>query len=315
MTVFENDRKTAKQQLVTTVFESHYRPTSTATNTIIKHNVKDNNARKTNNDTNTYAIKDAAADRAVFVDVRTRATNIIDYVDPNLNFTQTKVSGEQTNLDWELTDVSKFNSTREGYKGTDVAKDVMTKYNNIIRAVGGNTYTRYLSYLAAVANGEENNVMNGTNYSSLYTPLLTARDVDGKERENSITATLTLSKVLQTSSTETNDYEYSNLIELTRMENYAGKVIDLESYDITGENKPETSKIGDLSNVPTNDVTKLEPATMGTSKSETIVIHEPTGLSMEEAPKANLGIVLIVLVILTGGIILIKKFVLTPKNS
>lgn len=315
LTVFENDRKTAKQQLVTTVFESHYRPTSTATNTIIKHNVKDNNARKANNDTNTYGVKDAAADKAVFVDVRTRATNIVDYIDPNLNFTQTKVSGEQTNLDWELTDVSKFNSTREGYKGTGVATDVMTKYNNIVRAVGGDTYTRYLSYLAAVANREENNVMNGTNYSSLYTPLLTAKDVDGKERENSVTATLTLSKVLQTSSTETNDYEYSNLIELTRMENYAGKIIDIESYDITGGNRPETSEIGDLSNIPSNDTTRLDPPTMGTSKSETIVIHEPTGLSMEDAPKANLGIVLIVLVILAGGIILIKKFVLTPKNS
>ena len=99
------------------------------------------------------------------------------------------------------------------------------------------------------------------------------------------------------------------------MENYAGKIIDIESYDITGGNRPETSEIGDLSNIPSNDTTRLDPPTMGTSKSETIVIHEPTGLSMEDAPKANLGIVLIVLVILAGGIILIKKFVLTPKNS
>lgn len=290
------------------------------TNTIVKHNTNGNNARLVNNDNNKYAIKEAAADRAVFVDVRTRATNIIDYIDPNLNFTQTNMKGEAINLDWELTDVTKFNSTREGYKGTGVATDVMTKYNNIIRAVGGDTYTKYLSYLAAVANNVQDMVWDRNDasrehYSTLYTPLLTGNDVDGNGRENSITATLTLSKVLQTSSTETNDYEYSNLIELARMENYAGKVIDLESYDITGENNPETSKTGDLANVPSNDVTKLEPPTLGTSKSETIVIHEPTGLSISEAPKANLGIVLIVLVILAGGIVLIKKFVLTPKNS
>ncbi len=354
LTVFESDRNIAKIKLdvdnektfegikynPTTVFNGDYGTNTSktntykktnytkisngsekeTTNTIMKHNVKDNNARKINNDTNTYGIKEAAADKAVFVDVKTRATNIVDYIDPNLNFTQTNMKGETINLDWELTDVSKFNSTREGYKGTGVATDVMTKYNNIVRAVGGDTYTRYLSYLAAVANGVEDMVWtrddtNRPNYSSLYTPLTTKHDVDKKERENTATTTLTLSKVLQTSSTETNDYEYSNLIELTRMENYAGKIIDIENYDITGENNPETSEVGDLSNVPENDVTKLEPPTMGTSKSETIVIHEPTGLSMQDAPKANLGIVLIVLVILSGGIILIKKFVLTPKND
>lgn len=265
-----------RESLETLVYYEQDREANGITKPIVKHETAEEKFETRN------------SVKPVEINVRTRATNIIDYIDPALNFTQVNKNGEAINRDWELTTLERFNSTRE----EEQHKDIMDKYNTIIRAVGGDTYENYLAYLAAVANGTEQSVIDKTNYSNLYKQLLPGE---------SISTTLMLSKVLQTTSTETNDYVYSNLIELAKIENYAGKIIDIEGYDILGINKPETSEIG--------DGTK----TLGTSKSETLVIHEPTGLSMSEEYKSNLGIVLISLVILAGGVFLIKKFVLTPK--
>ena len=125
----------------------------------------------------------------------------------------------------------------------------------------------------------------------------------------SVSTTLTLSKVLATSSTDTNDYEYSNLIEITKLYNNIGRTVEIEGYDITGTERPETSKPVSPSEIKDN----IYP-TLGTAKSETLVIHAPTGLNSVEKILSNTVIVLISLVVLAGGIILIKKFVLTQRN-
>lgn len=202
------------------------------------------------------------------VEVRTAATNIVDYIDPNLNFVQVDKLQNEINRDWEITSTNDFNTNRKN------DTQLMSKYNTIIRA-------------------KDNN--------ALYTRLL-----PGEKAET----TLTLSKVLETSSTETNDWEYSSLIEITKIHNDAGRVIDIEGYDVTGSTDKETSIRRTVDAI--NSDTRLYP-TLATSKSETVVIHAPTGLSISEETKSDIGIVLVVLAIFAAGIVLIKKFVLAPK--
>ena len=202
------------------------------------------------------------------IEIRTAATNIVDYIDPALNFTQTNKAGQEINRDWELTRLDDFNAYRE------FNTELMSKYNTYIR---------------------------GTNDNALYTRLLPGETA---------TTTLTLSKVLATTSTETNDYEYSNLVEITMIHSDSGKVIDIEGYDVNGSIAPETSE-----NKWIPDIVDPYYPTLATSKSETIVIHAPTGLNIVQNYTSNLIIVLAVLVILAVGIVLIKKFVLKPKTE
>ena len=90
----------------------------------------------------------------------------------------------------------------------------------------------------------------------------------------------------------------------------SGKVIDIEGYDVNGSIAPETSE-----NKWIPDIVDPYYPTLATSKSETIVIHAPTGLNIVQNYTSNLIIVLAVLVILAVGIVLIKKFVLKPKTE
>lgn len=202
------------------------------------------------------------------IEIRTAATNIVDYIDPALNFTQTNKAGQEINRDWELTQLDDFNAYRE------FNTELMSKYNTYIR---------------------------GTDDNALYTRLLPGETA---------TTTLTLSKVLATTSTETNNYEYSNLVEVTKIHSDSGKVIDIEGYDVNGTIDPETSE-----NKWIPDIVDPYYPTLATSKSETIVIHAPTGMNIIQNYTSNLIIVLVVLVILAVGIVLIKKFVLKPKTE
>ena len=127
---------------------------------------------------------------------------------------------------------------------------------------------------------------------------------------NSAHSSITLSKVLSTSSTETNDWEFSNLAEITKIHSDSIRNIKLEGYDITGTEAPETSRSVKISDIKGN----IYP-TLGTAKSETVVLHAPTGLNSIERILSNTVIVLIALVILAGGIVLIKKFVITKNNN
>ena len=92
------------------------------------------------------------------------------------------------------------------------------------------------------------------------------------------------------------------------MGNTSGRVKKIEYYDTDGK-------------VTSNDTYKKEKRdekitylpTLGTSKSETIVIHAPTGLPLSDKVQTNLIIVFTALVVLVGGIVLIKKFAINPK--
>ncbi len=142
--------------------------------------------------------------------------------------------------------------------------------------------------------------------------------------------TAVLSVNLQSGVTVLTETDYSNMVELIRLENSAGKVVDLAGYDVTGEHEKESSKRRTMTELhdgatpedeeettPDEEVEKIPlTPTIGTSKSETIIVQEPTGLIdfVENNIESNLSIVLIGLVILAGGIILIIKFVVPKKE-
>lgn len=153
------------------------------------------------------------------------------------------------------------------------------------------------------------NVMS--RYATIIRPTAESNLFGYMAKGESKSTTLTLSKVLSTSSTDTNDYEFSNLIEITKLYNSTGNMVQLQQYDITGEEARETSGNIDMNEIVNKD--NIYP-TLGTGKSETLVIHAPTGLNRVETILSNTVIVLIALVVLAGGIVLIKKFVLVSKN-
>jgi len=147
--------------------------------------------------------------------------------------------------------------------------------------------------------GKYNTVVIATNDNKIYSEL--------KAGETAST-TLTLSTVLSTSSTDTSNWEYSNLTEITRIHSVNGK-IKIQGYDIT---ESETSKVMSKEEIEASD--NIYP-TLGTAKSETLVIHAPTGQNNIEKILSNTVIVLISFTVLAGGIVLIKKFVLKDKND
>ena len=204
------------------------------------------------------------------IEVKTAATEIVDYIDPNLNFKKLNNANEVINKDWEVADISKINVSRKQNE------KIMDRYNTIIR-------------------------IKDDNKETLYKELLP---------EESTTTTLTLSKVLETTSTNSNDYEYSNLVELVKIHSDSGKITDLRGYDITGENKKETAEY--------MKITEIEDPiypTIATSKSETLVIHAPTGLSNKQELEANTIIVLSALIVFATGIVLIKKVVIKTNKE
>lgn len=154
----------------------------------------------------------------------------------------------------------------------------------------------------------KNNTQLMAAYNMLIKPSSNSILFSTVERGRSTSTTLTLSTVLSTSSTETNDYEYSNLIEITKLHNNIGRIVDIEGYDIIGKDMPETSRVVLIEEIKNN----IYP-TLGTAKSETIEIHAPTGLSKMQEIGANTLIALISLTVLAGGIVLIKKRVLAYK--
>lgn len=209
--------------------------------------------------------------------IKSNATNIVDYPNAPLDFVQVNHAKEQINGFWTKTEPKEFISSREKYKSQE-GTDLIKTYSQILRA---------------------------TDNSPLYNKLIPGE---------SITDELTLSLELTTSTSGTNDFEFSNLVELTKVANDAGKILDLEGYDITGKQESETSEVRKTTDVD-GDMPKYTP-TISTGKSPTVIIRVPSGLNfIEDSISANLGIVLIVLVVLAVGLILIKKFVLVSPNK
>ncbi len=210
--------------------------------------------------------------------IQSRATNIVDYPVTPLDFNKTNYLKEQVNGYWEDTNPSEFVSSRELYNAQDGSTKLLDSYSHILRATDDSPLYRWLNP------GEE------------------------------VTDEIVLSAVLGTTASGANEFEFSNLIELTRLENSAGKVIDMEGYDITGESERETSVVRPLQQVDGANPSKTP--SIGTGKSPTIIITVPQGLTLiEDTIESNLGIVLVGLVILSIGLVLIKKFVVVPKKE
>ena len=227
-------------------------------------------------DSANYSLREYNKDDKVDLLSNTYATQIIDYVDPSLNFITVNRAGAQVNTDWELASANEFVSSRQLNEG------LMNKYNTIIKAKDTNR-------------------------------LLTGKPSRGE----TVSTTLTLSRVLSTSSTETNDMEYSNLIEITKIYSTNIGYLRLQGYDITGEERPETSEYMDISKINLDgkqEGNNIYP-TLGTAKSETFVLVQPTGLNTTENILSNTVIVLLAIIVLAGGIVLIKKYVLGNKNQ
>ena len=215
---------------------------------------------------NTYTYKEVSKEKTITSESKVNVSELVDYVDPRLNFIKNTKDGTAVNQDWETTTNNGFESSRK--ENTDI----MNRYNLILKAVSN---------------------------SDIYKTL---------KPGETVSTTLTLSTLLSTSSTETNDWKYSNLAEITKIHSENGK-IKLQGYDITGEEKKESSEVMNKDDIKDNIY-----ATLGTAKSETLMLHAPTGQNRIEKILSNTVIVLIAVSILAGGIVLIKKFVLTKKN-
>lgn len=241
--------------------------------------------------------------------ISSRATQIIDYPNAPFDFTRTTYMDElegktepSINKYWVDIQTADFVSSREKYKTSDTA-----------RAGENNTELPLLdsySHKLVATNGE-----NGTEVSPLYKMLK-----PGEETEDE----LTLSVVLGSTTAEVTDnpdvdltkqdYELSNLVELTRIANTAGKMTELEGYGLITDVAPESSEIHKPEELD-GDKPKFVP-TLGTDKSETIIIATPTGLSFGESMVgSNLWIVLVALIVLAGGLVVIKKFVLVKSDN
>lgn len=211
--------------------------------------------------------------------IKSRATNIVDYVGLPLDFTHSNKLGETVNRYWVDTNKDDFLSSRERemYKARN-GEQLLTSYDHIVRA---------------------------TNDSPLYKEL-----IPGMVAEDDIM----LSVILGGSASGASDYEYSNLVEITRMANDAGKIVDVEGYDINGKTDPETSKVRHIGELD-GENPKYTP-TLTTGKSATIIITVPAGLNLvENVVESNLGIVLVALILLTGGLVLIKKYVIPASKK
>lgn len=222
--------------------------------------------------------------------ITSRATNIVDYINTPFDVNHENFTRAGVNQYWEPTDPSKFVSSREKYKAEN-GQDLLSTYDHIVRA---------------------------TNDSPLYAELKPGETTEDKVEDPADT-TIVLSGILGTSASGSSDFEFSNLIEITRMRNTAGKIVDIEGYDIKGDIARETSEVRHLRNIdgepPADETPKYAP-TISTSKSPTIKINVADGLTViQDVVGSNVGIVIIALVILAAGIVLIKRFVIPSHKE
>lgn len=231
--------------------------------------------------------------------ITTKASQIIDYP-TRLDFEGTNRVGEAVNKQWkDVENKDEFISSRKNYSIKD---------GTILKPEAGeeaNLIDKYQHVLTFSDEGLRNDDLN-----NLYAWLK-----PGESRQD----TLVLKSQLNTNTIDLNDendlslldLDFSNLAELTRIENSAGRIIDIEGYDINGSMAPETSQVRKLETVTGERFTP----TLGTSKSVTVMIKAPTGLNQAENILSNLSILLVVLVVFAGGILLIKKYVIVPKKQ
>ncbi len=225
--------------------------------------------------------------------ITSKVTNIVDFVNQPLGFTNDGTiewnkhwsAEDKNNEAYERTD---YISSRENYN----LKDGEITYKGISEGdIIQNAYTRSIRY---GYEGED----------GLY-----ARLQPGESRTDKLTLTLKISS----STAESNSYEYPNMVEITDLSNSAGKIVDIEGYSIDGK---ETSSVTHLRDIQYGGFGGTLTPTISNSKPATVTINVRAGLTFEEnIIESNLMIILVALVVLAVGLILIKKFVITPKKE
>lgn len=217
--------------------------------------------------------------------ITSQVTNIVDYVNNPLQFTQ-NIDGTPVNGSWERTTRANYVSSRENYSVSNGEISYGNGGTNLIES-----YSDSIRY-------------NKDGQDGLYAILK-----PGEERQDELKLVLNLG----TQAGGTNEYEYPNEIEITRLKNNAGKILDIEGYLM---DRKETSRVSHLKDLEyPNDYTGEYTPTISTSRCGTIRITVPAGLSLvDNVVGSNLGIVLVVLVVFAVGLVLIKKFVLVPKK-
>lgn len=217
--------------------------------------------------------------------ITSKVTNIVDFVNKPLEFTQPiDKDGKKVNANWDMTTTDKYVSSRENYSVSD----------------GKVSYQQ---------NGNLTDAYNSIRYNKEGQDGLYAELLPGEDRQDELKLVLNLG----TQSAGTNEYQYPNEIEITRLENSAGKIVDIEGYLM---DRKETSEVRNLEELEyPGDYNGQFTPSISTSRSGTVTITVPAGLTLvDNVVGSNLGIVLVVLVIFAVGLVLIKKFVLVPKK-
>ena len=126
-----------------------------------------------------------------------------------------------------------------------------------------------------------------------------------------ISDTFILTSTVNTNASEGFQFEFPNQTEIVRLTNIAGKIVDIEGYNIRGI---QTSKVRHLRDIEPTRANGFTP-TISSTNAQAFQINTNTGLT-ETASMigANLSIVLVALVVLAGGVFLIKKYVLVKKD-
>lgn len=231
--------------------------------------------------------------------ITSRATQIVDYPNAPFEFKYENFEGGQINVDnWVTIENKDFVTSREKYTTKDLE----------INGEKVDTDTKLLDTRYKLV---------ATDSNQLYNVLK-----PGESVQEDLVLTAVLGSTIEEVTTDStqdltnSDYELSNLVEITRVASSAGKMTELEGYDLNGLVEPETSKIHKPEELDNKDDKPPFVPTISTSKTKTIVIATPTGLNFIESNiGANLIIVLIGLVVLATGLVLIKKFVLVKKSE
>ncbi len=244
--------------------------------------------------------------------ITSKALNVVDYPNSPLDFLQKDHLGNDINQNWVETLPNEYVSSRENYKIEDgeikllgipgTENSILTK-SHIIRATANSSLYKELKPGEST---EELLILQHTLSTSV-------EDISGDSKTTDLSIL---------------DDEYSNLVEITRIANSAGKIVDTEGYDINANQEAETSKVRNISEVKTEQfkidetrtvevstfktsdtAVELTP-TLSTGKSPTTVIAPPAGLPESSEWMAYTGTALVILIMLAGGIILIKKYVI-----
>ncbi|MDE5830566.1 MAG: hypothetical protein K2H53_02560, partial [Clostridia bacterium] len=281
-----------------------------------------NEERIGNNRLNTCVVNSSFSEGNI-EKITSSAKSIVDYPTEPLDFAGKNYLDKDINENWVETKPDEFVSSRENYK-------IENGEIELLGVVGEEDSIMTTSHILKAKDESPllQNLLPGESASDKlvlqHTLSTTVEDVSGDPSNTDLSG---------------NDIEYSNLVEITRLSNTAGKIIDTEGYDITGEKDAETSRVRRIADLETTTetakisdgtevvaqvsefeatvydqsnkekVVQLTP-TLSTGKSQSTVIAPPAGLSKNDNIATYAGIALTTLTVLAGGIILIKKYVI-----